>query len=303
MRKTKFKMMSHLSDEEARAMEGKMVRDEDYDVLLTGPSYVVRPGLSREPVIVYLPGAVKQQTDEAYPLLTKIRMPTNNRGMASGVQRVQVSEKGSVAKPVMSAVLGSFDPQGGRFPYCRLTAYTARETTDWHELRPLFQAIAGHLEAEVPHRFAAQMEEARKTNPDWVIPGTPFTTITVNNTYPTGIHTDKGDLDAGFSTLAVVHRGPWEGGRLVFPQYRVAIDLQDGDLVLMDAHEFHGNTPIVCACDKVLDKPCAECGAERISVVSYFRTRMVDCGSMGEEEQRRLERAEAGNLGLQGEAA
>lgn len=303
MRLTKVKMMSKLSDEEVRAMEGKMVRDEDYDVLLDGPSMVIEPGLSREPLVVYLPGVLKGEAEEAYPFLTKIRDKTDNRGAASGTERVQTSARTTRAKRVASSVLGSMDPMGGRFPYCRLTAYTARETDDWHEMRPLFQAIAGYFKEYVPHRYAAQVEECEQTDPDWVIPGTPFTTITVNNTYPTGIHTDKGDLDKGFSTLATIHRGEWSGGRLVFPQYRVGINCGDGDLCLMNAHEFHGNTAIICKCGRNLDEACPECGAERISVVSYFRTKMVNCGSMSVEEEKRLAKAEANNLGLLDAAA
>jgi hypothetical protein len=141
----------------------------------------------------------------------------------------------------------------------------------------------------VNDRYEAQMAEIDRTHPDWVVPGTPFTTITVNNTYPTGVHTDKGDLDAGFSTIAVLRRGSYTGGRFVFPEFRVAVDLQDGDLILMDAHQWHGNTALVCACGDKRTSSCRACGAERISVVSYFRTAMTSCGSEEEENQRAVE--------------
>jgi hypothetical protein len=148
----------------------------------------------------------------------------------------------------------------------------------------------------VPARYAAQLVEATRTEPDWVIPGTPFTTVTVNNTWPTGMHTDKGDLDAGFSTIAVLRRGGYTGGQLMFPEYRVAVDLADGDLILMDAHEWHANAEIRCWC--FADEPERKrlfgwcdtskggCGAERISVVSYFRTEMTKCGTAEDEMAR-----------------
>lgn len=154
----------------------------------------------------------------------------------------------------------------------------------------------------MPERYAAQMHEVERTSPDWVIGGTPFTTITVNNTYPTGIHTDKGDLDAGFSTLGCIRRGDFTGGWLTFPQYGVAADMQNGDVLLMDAHEWHGNTPITCDhCGESLRKPGHRCtdpegregmnphlaSPERISIVSYFRTDMVECGTAAEENARR----------------
>ena len=113
------------------------------------------------------------------------------------------------------------------------------------------------------------------------------------NSYSTGVHKDKGDLDAGFSALACLRRGTYTGGVLTFPQYRVGADMQDGDLMLMDAHQWHGNTKMICACgDQVQKRPCVTCGAERISVVCYYRTRMAKCGTAEEEYQRALDNTE-----------
>jgi hypothetical protein len=150
----------------------------------------------------------------------------------------------------------------------------------------VFQGVAAELERHVPDRYAAQRAYADKADPAWVIPGTPFTTITVNNTYPTGVHTDKGDLDAGFSTITCIRRGDYTGGQLVFPEYRVAVDMRHGDLLMMDAHDWHGNVMLVCACGKEANGACVDCGAERISLVSYFRTKITECGTPEEEYRR-----------------
>jgi hypothetical protein len=190
----------------------------------------------------------------------------------------------------MSSILGSFDPAGAQ-QYCRLTSFTARQSGEWRKLFPLFQAIAHQFAEHVPDRHRNQLRYAMETEEEWLIPDTPFTTITINNTYPTGVHTDKGDLDEGFSCLASARRGDWKGGKLVFPEWRVAVDMQDGDLLLMDAHQFHGNTAIRCSCDDkqdliTLGEPCKNCGAERISVVCYYRTKMRECGTLNEEESK-----------------
>jgi len=132
------------------------------------------------------------------------------------------------------------------------------------------------MERYVPKRFAAQWARAEATDPAWRVPGTPFTTMTVNNTYPTGVHVDKGDLDVGFSCLAVWRRGQYSGGHLTFPEWRIAIDLQDGDLVLMDAHQWHGNTALELESED----------AERISLVLYYRTKLLQCGPEGVEKLR-----------------
>ncbi len=155
------------------------------------------------------------------------------------------------------------------------------------------------MKRDVPERFAAQAREAAKTSPDWVIPGTPFSTITVNNSYPTGIHRDQGDLDAGFSTIAVFREGDFRGAKLVFPQYRVAVDLQDRDLILMDAHAWHGNTPLDPDPERDMNGHLVgDPGFERISVVSYFRTKIAACGSPEEEADKALAYAEKRNSAL-----
>lgn len=268
-------------------LAGKVPGDADYDVLLTGPARILKP--DGRPLCVYLPGAMAAFTQDptTYGIFHDLKgEKTDNRGLASGTKRI-VSGGGTRSRtlPVRSAIIGAADPMG-RQKYCRLTAWTGKNLPQWQALQPFFQAVAWHMAHHVPDRYAAQAQRAAETNPAWVIPGTPFTTITVNNTYPTGVHTDRGDLDEGFSTIVAFRRGPYSGGRLLFPGYRVAADLNDGDLILMDAHEWHGNTPIVCACGTRPSGPCPTCAAERVSVVSYFRTNMTNCGTPDEELAR-----------------
>jgi hypothetical protein len=242
-----------------------------------------------------LPGALaRHATDDAtYQILHSLRgVFTSNRGAASGTRRLKY-ERGqrSKAKEVASAIVGALDPHADRH-YCRLTSWTGDHLPQWQALQPLLRDVASHLAEQVPDRFALQAQVAQQADPAWVVPGTPFSTVTVNNTYPTGVHTDKGDLEAGFSTIAVIRRGQYTGGRLVFPAWRVAADLHDGDLILMDAHEWHGNTAITCACGQTLNGPCKTCGAERISVVSYFRSKIADCGSPDDEYERAVTQRE-----------
>lgn len=285
---SEMRMRSRVADKAIVAeLAGKVPGDADYDVLLTGPARVLKP--DGKPLCVYLPGAVAEHArdDAVYDVLHSLRKDvTKNRGAASGTKRLNGGNpRRSYALEVASVPIGAMDPAGQQ-RYCRLTAWTGQHLPEWQTLQPLLQTVAGQLADHVPDRYANQASAAADTDPAWVVPGTPFTTVTVNNTYPTGVHTDKGDLDAGFSTIACLRRGEFTGGRLMFPAYRVAVDMADGDLILMDAHEWHGNTPIVCACGTRPNGPCVECGAERISVVSYFRTKMTRCGSPAEELER-----------------
>lgn len=284
-----LRLRSKTTEKELKEKVGKILTDEDYNILITRAAKVLKP--NGDLLLVYLPGAVKEATDEAYETLTKIRMPTDTRRYASGTQFVKAGKTRMRSKPILSGTIGYVE-KSKAFQYCRLTAFTNKKVKRWQKLQPLFKTIAAEFAEMVPERYANQMKKVENTEPEWIIKGTPFTTITVNNTYPTGVHTDQGDLDEGFSCLAVCRRGNFAGGRLTFPEYRVSVDLQDGDLLLMDAHEWHGNTEIVCECGNVLDYgPCETCGAERISVVCYYRTNMEECGTLQEEEKKKLEQS------------
>lgn len=283
-----LRLRTRIPDEEMAEKVGKILGPDDFNITPTGDCKILKP--NGQVLAIYRKGIIPPELAEAsWPILQSLKSETTtNRGLASGTPRVQGPGTRSYAKAVPSALLGGFEASGPR-KFCRLTAWTGRETEQYQALWPLFEFIGDRMLADAPDRYAAQMAEVSKTHSDWVIPGTPFSTITVNNTYPTGVHQDAGDLDAGISTLACFRRGSYSGGVLVFPEYRVGVDMQDRDLLLMDAHSWHGNTdfdPPVKRnmTGKVLEDP----GFERVSVVSYFRTKIVGCDSaMTESEKRR----------------
>jgi hypothetical protein len=279
-----------ISDQELGAKLGKVLTPADYNLALTGPARVRKPDGSL--LCVYLPGELTPAVaDEARPVLHSLRgVTTNNRGLASGSPTIQLGQRKRMGSQfVRSAIVGAFDPSMNH-AYCRLTAWTGAHLPQLVALLPLLQAVARAFEREVPDRYAVQAALADQTDPAWRFEGTPFSTVTVNNTYPTGVHVDDGDLAEGFSTIACLRMGTYAGGVLVFPRLRVGIDLGDRDVVLMDAHEWHGNTSIE-----------GIPGAERISVVSYYRTQMSSCGTPAEEHAKAL--ADAGRRSARGGGA
>jgi len=273
MELTDIRVRSRIPKAELDKKVGRILTERDYSVRLTGPTRVVGP--AGNSLAVYLPNAISGTLNvEHYPVLHGIKETTGNRGNASGSQYRKINLQNR-ANHVRSALIGSFDggPKTPRNPYCRTTMWTGKHTEEFRRLYPLFEHISRLLKEYVPQRFAAQWERAEATDPEWRVPNTPFTTMTVNNTYPTGVHVDKGDLDAGFSCLAVWRRGEYTGGHLTLPEYRLAVDMQDGDLLLMDAHQWHGNTALELGSED----------AERISLVLYYRTDMLACGTAGDE--------------------
>lgn len=178
---------------------------------------------------------------------------------------------------VHSGIAGWYD-RYPRIPYGRATAYTRNHADMFEMAYPFLQSLAAGFKELLPWRFANQQREADKIDQRFRVPGTPFTTITVNKTFRTAAHFDAGDYWPGLSNLLVLsNNGNYTGGYLVAPEYRVAVNVRPGDLLLINNHEvLHGNTPIVLQDEQ----------AERISIVCYLRDGMRSLGSYEYEETR-----------------
>ncbi len=180
------------------------------------------------------------------------------------------------ANSVYSGIAGWFD-RYPRIPYGRATSYTAKNPEKFALAYPFLQTLSNGFRDLLPQRYEAQMKAARQVDSRFLVPGTPFTTITVNKTFRTAAHYDVGDLNSGLSNLLTLSNdGRYSGGYLIAPEYRVAVNPRPGDLLLINNHDvMHGNTPIVC-----------EEGSERISLVCYFREKMLELGSWEYENCR-----------------
>lgn len=198
----------------------------------------------------------------------------------------------SYANSVMSGIAGWFD-RYPRIPYGRATSYTEKNFDKFKMSFPFLQHLSKGFKDLLPWRYSNQMKSANKMDSRFLVPGTPFTTITVNKTFRTAAHYDAGDLNEGLSNLLVLSNdGRFTGGYLIAPEYRVAVNVRPGDLLLINNHEvMHGNTPIVC-----------EEGSERVSLVCYFREKMLELGSLEYEncrfdfvESRRLDKNHPGH--------
>lgn len=300
-----LRLTTELPDAQADALAGSLLDESSFDTLVREDEMVFKP--NGELLLMYrkdvLPGNL---CTNAYKVLRHAAHLSRNRGMASGeVKRAEleaasdgrppdprdkVSSKvryrpvrqadgrlsnTNHAVPVNSGIVGYFD-RAARFPYCRQTAFTMDEADKFLKALPFIQAVSGEFETNVPDRFKAQMAFIGRTNADFVIPGTAFTTVTVNKNWQTAVHKDAGDLKQGSGVMAVLQAGTYEGAYLCFPKYRVAVDMRLGGVCFADVHEWHGNTPIV-------GKPGR---FERISCVFYYRERMHECGSSLQEAER-----------------
>jgi hypothetical protein len=181
------------------------------------------------------------------------------------------------AKSVFSGVAGWYD-RYPRIPYGRATSYTEKHPELFAKSYPFLQSLNRGYKELLPWRWGNQKAAADKIDPRFLVPETVFTTITVNKSFRTACHHDAGDLNEGLSNLLVLGDGEYTGGYLVFPEYRVAVNVRPGDLLLVNNHEIiHGNTEIKLNHEK----------AERISIVCYFREAMLDLKSWDYELLRK----------------
>jgi len=212
----------------------------------------------------------------------------NNRGTATGKSRrsEKVSEKvirkagfqsNTVASPlpVRSGVVGYFD-RYTRIPYCRQSAFNLRYPKEFRLCVPFIRAINNIFSSECRDRYAAQLAVVKQTSPDFYIRDTVFTTVTVNKNWQTAIHVDAGDLKEGFGVMTAFSAGTYDGCYLVFPRYRIGVDMRTTDVLLADVHEYHGNTPFIGRSGQY----------NRISCVFYYRSNMRYCGTAQEELER-----------------
>lgn len=228
--------------------------------------------------------------------------PTDNRGIASGkvsIKKMAVKEAGIIenfklrhlkkdgtiskfklGNQVESGLIGFMD-RTVISPYCRKTAFTKNEFEKFEKAIPFIQEINEKFKELIPEKWKIQNEYAKATDKNYIIKDTCFTTVTINKDFQTAVHKDAGDLKKGFGNLTSYKTKGLKGGYFVLPEWRIAFDLCSCDLLLVDVHQWHGNTPM----EKETEQD------ERISFVMYYREKTIKCLAPKDE----LERAKRAN--------
>lgn len=195
---------------------------------------------------------------------------SSNRGSASGSKAEHKNIKNN--PHIMTNIFGYFDRWSPRQKFVfnilkekplvdvRVCKFNMDSPEKYEKTIPLLNEINKLYKKITPTYFKKQNEKAKQTY--FRIGNTAFTTVTTNINFRTTIHRDKGDDEEGFGNLIVFEKqGKYTGGETCFPQYGLGVDVREGDFLLMDVHEPHGNLPI-----KKLTKD-----AERMSIVCYLR--------------------------------
>ncbi|HSC14598.1 MAG TPA: hypothetical protein VLI71_05740, partial [Gammaproteobacteria bacterium] len=221
-------------------------------------------------------------TNRSTTVLGKSELATRADGKQSRVVTVSAREHPEVRK-MTSGIIGYFD-RTVRMPFCRATAFNLDHPELFEKVVPIAREASELFKRTQPERYAAQAAAAAGAHQAWVIPGTVFSTITVNKNYNAACHLDAGDYRPGFGLMAAIRSGSYTGGITYWPAYRVGARMDSGDLCVADVHEWHGVTDMVGVPGRW----------ERLSLVFYLREKMCRCGSPEHE----LARAKARKLGM-----
>jgi hypothetical protein len=266
----------------------KLLNETDYDQLIEGDTEVRGP--DGELLVVLLRDKFsRKELSHAWSILKDVNLKTDNRGTAAGVEMERaVKADGTLSKTrsvpkgyeVTSGVIGYY-PRYPRIPFCRECAWNTENPAAFASLLPLFEQV-NHLHRKYSSKsWDLQQEAVRKTSQDFVIPGTIYTTITVNKNFRTAAHLDAKNLDAGMAPMLYLRQGQFSGGHVVLPEWRIAAKMDTGDLILFrNMQDYHGNTKIV-----PLSKDYQRC-----TLVFYYREEMIKCGTKEQE----LTRAKSG---------
>lgn len=184
------------------------------------------------------------------------------------------------AQSVMSGVAG-FYGRYPRIPWGRACAYNEKHPEKFEMSFPYLRKLDKMFAELLPKRHSVQKAATQKVDPRFVIDSTAFTTLTVNHNWRTAAHLDAGDLGPGFSNISGVSKnGGWKGGHLVVPEYRAAVAIQPGDLLLVANHTaIHGNTELFP--NEGQEEP------DRLTIVAYFREDLFGVKSWEYENLRR----------------
>ncbi len=186
--------------------------------------------------------------------------------------------KTTYANVVNSGIAGWYD-RYPRIPYGRPTSYTRDNPEKFTQSYPFLQSLAKGFKDMLPWRYGNQQRAADQIDPKFVVPGTPFTTITVNKNFRTAAHYDPANMPDGFANLCVMsNNDKFSGCYLIFPEIGYAVNIRPRDLLFVNNQAgLHGNSELI------LEDP----NAERISMIAFFHERMLELGSYDYEDTRR----------------
>lgn len=262
-----IKLEKRMSDKVVESLASTFLNENSYDILVEQDCDGF--DVYGEPVFKFRKNILNHNklVDAVSGLEDAINF-TDQRAFAAG-GKTDVHPNGfSKTKEVLSSIVG-FDDATGVNKFCRKTAFTKNFFEKYKKALPLIEEVDHWFSFLLPRRHKKQKMIADATDRNYVIQNTSFSTVTCNKNFQTAVHTDRGDFKPGFGNLIVYRRKEFKGCYFCLPQFKIAIDLKNCDLLLVDVHHWHGNTSIVPVDNDY----------ERFSFIMYYREKMIKCDS------------------------
>lgn len=274
-----IKCKNYLKPEQAEKLKGKFIDSSHYDILINTDTDAF--DMYGNLLFRYRKNAIPfDLLKKGYDAFKDSILKTTGRGVAAGGYINAIKKDGTKSNfdtslPVDSGNVGFMDarPGGGTNAVCRKTAFARDYFEKFKEGIAFVEYIDKKYEELCPEHYKKQIAISKGTNKNYRIADTSFTTVTVNRNFQTAVHKDAGDFPEGFGNLIVYREGDYKGGYFCLPEYRVAIDMQNCDILFADVHKYHGNSPFI---------DCSE-DYMRISFVMYYREYMYKCKQPNEE--------------------
>lgn len=287
-----------MTDEECSSLQGKFLDENAYDTLIQSDADCWSE--QGELLFRFRKNAVPYELVKlGYDSLKYHIRLTEARGTASGESFKRIRADGTktnttVGNHVETGAAGYMD-RNAMVRYCRKTALTHDYFKEFQESVPFIKKIDELYKELCFEYWEKQMNIAKGTNQNYVITGTSFTTVTVNRNFQTAVHKDSGDFPRGFGNLCVYREGDqWSGSYFCLPEFRIAIDMRNTDILFVDVHRWHGNTPFINFNpaptpysnaknnpNKGMYKPG---GVDlRFAFVMYYREYMINCKQPSQE--------------------
>lgn len=169
---------------------------------------------------------------------------------------------------VHSAICGSIEPQGGRFPFCRRTKLTLDFPHEWEVVARAMRHCNQRYSLDIPAEYARHHSSLAAVDNHWRVADTVFTTGQINLNVPAAYHRDSGDAEGATGVMLVLRKGSRRGFQLVLPEWGLALDPPDNAIVYFDPRCVHGN----------VQPPLLGGPEQRISLVCYVRGALAGCG-------------------------
>ena len=112
-----------------------------------------------------------------------------------------------------SNIIGFYDKPDrnlkGKGAPCRLTAFNRDYPGLWKDTLPFLNRCDAMFKELTPVEHKLQYDRAQQT-PEFAIDNTAFSTVTINYSWRTALHTDAGDFRPGFGNIIVLedHTNP-----------------------------------------------------------------------------------------------